>query len=519
MINNRGIAVLGLIVLMITVTSCNVMAAGNITSTVCCEKTTSGLFCQNVPQDECNSNFRSTPSACESTSFCKPGVCYDNSQGTCAGNTPKIACDNSNGAWSEQSPAQCELGCCILGDQAAFVSLVRCKKLAGFLGLQANYNKQITDEVSCVLSVQSQDKGACVFQSDFETTCKYTTRAECDATSSGINSSKGTFYKDKLCTAPELGTNCGKTTETICVPGKDGVYFKDTCGNPANIYDSSKINDVDYWSNVKSTLESCNSGKDNGNSKTCGNCNYLLGSFCRSSKDAGASASYGSNICANLNCKNTQNEQSYKHGESWCVYDDAGTTNQSNNAVGSRFYKHICVNGEEVLEQCADFRQEECIQDKITTSLGDFSQAACRVNRWQDCVVQTNKLDCENSDKRDCAWKEGVSLASNSSAKASDKNSGACVPQISPGLKFWDGSEAQSICAQANAKCIVTFEKGLFSGEKCVGNCDCLTDEWTKQRNDVCMALGDCGAKINWVGDSGYKIGYNVTIGKPKSAK
>jgi hypothetical protein len=33
---------------------------------------------------------------------------------------------------------------------------------------------------------------------------------------------------------------CGKTTNTVCVEGKDEVYFVDSCGNVANIYDASK---------------------------------------------------------------------------------------------------------------------------------------------------------------------------------------------------------------------------------------------------------------------------------------
>lgn len=517
--------------LFIILLSFGVSAEVNATS--CCEKTTSGFYCQNAPQNECNANFRNVPSACESTSYCRLGTCYDSNKGTCTGNTPEIVCNKErNGTWFETPPAQCSLGCCVLGDQAAFVSLVRCKKLSASFGLQTNFDKTITNEVSCVLSVQSQDKGACVFESEFEKTCKFTTRADCSNTVNE-NGTSGEFFKGKLCTAPELGTICGKTTETLCAPGKDEVYFKDTCGNPANIYDSSKINDADYWANIRTKLESCNPDKDNGNSKSCGNCNYLLGSFCRNSKDAGSSATYGNNICANLNCKNTQNGNSYRHGESWCVQNDAGTTNQGDNSVGSRFYKHICINGEEVLEQCADFRQEECIEDTIKTNAGDFSQAACRVNRWQDCLVQTSKSDCENTDKRDCLWKEGISL---NSTKAS-KDDGVCIPKNTPGLQFWasttssavgsagtstsaiSGTDAQAVCGQANTKCVVTYESGLFSGEKCVGNCECLTDTWAKERNQVCVALGDCGPKINWLGQQGYKLGFNITVGKVKTGE
>ncbi len=492
----------------VTISSTTVSA---VNATVCCEKTKSNLFCQNVPAEECAIGAQQAPTSCESTSFCKAGYCYDSGEGTCAAKTPQIVCNNANGTWSETFPPQCELGCCILGDQAAFVPLVRCKRLSSFLGLQTNYNKAIKDEVSCVLSVQNQDKGACVYDFEFERICKFTTRSECSA---GVNgtSVQGEFFKDKLCSAEELGTKCGPTQDTICVPGKDGVYFKDSCGNAANIYDASKINDKEYWTNVKDPSESCNTGTANANSASCGNCNYLLGSFCRDTETAGAKATYGDNICADLNCKNTENGKSYKHGESWCVFDDEGKTGEGKNSVGSRFYKHICINGEEVLEQCADFRQEECIEDKIETPLGDFAQAACRVNRWQDCTVQTEKRDCENSDRRDCIWRDGISIQTANKTKTR----GVCLPENPPGLKFWEGEEAKNICALGNAKCVVTYEKGLFGGEKCVDGCECLTPQWEKERSDICVALGDCGPNINWIGEKGYKEGFKVTIGKPK---
>ncbi len=489
------------------------VAAQSNEPTVCCEKTKSGFYCQDVPQSECSSDAKQLPTSCESTSYCKSGVCYDSNEGTCMDKTPQIVCNSNGGTWSEQNPPECDLGCCILGDQAAFVSLVRCKKLSSFLGLQTNYNKGIKTEQECVLTASSQEKGACVYDFEFERTCKFTTRFEC-SNGFGEKSIKGEFSPGKLCSAEELGTKCGPTRETTCVPGKDEVYFVDSCGNPANIYDASKVNDKEYWSNVKDKLESCKPNLDNSNSPSCGNCNYLLGGYCRVANKETAKPTYGSNICADLNCQNTQNGKPYRHGESWCVFNDKGSTEQGVNSVGSRFFKHICINGEEVLEQCADFGQEECVEDKIETNLGPFSQAACRVNRWQDCVAQGNKADCENTDRRDCLWKEDVKLFLKGAPK-----SGACLPKNPPGLKFWAGDEAKGICSQGNAQCVVTFEKGLFGGEKCVNNCECLDDRWAKDRAQVCSSLGDCGPNVNWVGDEGYKLGYNVSIGKVKSGK
>ncbi len=494
-----------------------VLAAVSIVSaadpTVCCEKTKvtskhGSLFCQNVPASECEAGARQVPTSCESTSYCKPGVCYNSREGTCLDNTPEIVCNANGGQWSEQTPPQCSLGCCILGDQAAFVSLVRCKRLSSFLGLTTTYKQNIQNEVQCVLEVQNQEKGACVYEHEFEKTCTFTTRGAC---TSGVNGTKikGEFFAGKLCTAEEIGSPCAPTQQTSCAHGKDGVYFVDSCGNTANIYDATKVNDKEYWSTLKDTSESCNPNNNNALSKSCGNCNYLLGSYCRQASRTDR-PTYGGAVCADLNCKKTSNGNAYKHGESWCVYTDAGKKDVSDNAVGSAFYKHICINGKEVLEQCADFRQEECIEDAIELpGGGKFAQAACRVNRWQDCTAQAEKEDCENTERRDCTWKAGVVLSNASSF-------GACIPKNSPGLKFWEGESTKAICAQANAACIVTFKKGVFGGEECDDNCQCLSEGWKRERAELCKALGDCGPKVNWVGQEGYKPGFKVTQDKIK---
>jgi hypothetical protein len=93
--------------------------------------------------------------------------------------------------------------------------------------------------------------------------------------------------------------------------------------------------------------------------------------------------------------------------------------------------------------------------------------------------------------------------------RAVDDTSGACVPNHAPGLKFWDES-AQSLCALGNAVCIVTTEKGYVGGEQVTNNSICLEKSWAENMNKVCMALGDCGGKVNFVGDEGYKDGYKV---------
>ncbi len=503
----------------------------------CCEKTISGAWCQNTLEENCytsinpstNQPFRKTAASCQATSFCKPGCCVDTDEGLCMENTPEVVCTASTGTWNEDSQCnipQCNLGCCILGDQASFVTQTRCKKLSSFYDLETNFNPSIKEETACILTAHLQDKGACVYEYNYQRTCKFTTREAC-MNLHGINLTSGAeFHEDFLCSADELATNCGPTTETICLEGKDEVYFKDTCGNPANIYDANKIysKSSSYWQKIVPKKESCRPDSDNGNanSKTCGNCDYFRGSVCAKGK-----ADYGDNICTDLNCYDTKNGNDFKNGESWCVYQ--GKVGKGRDLVGSRHFRHICINGEEVIEPCADFRNEVCIEEELSTADGNFIESGCRINRWLDCPDQNND-SCLNTDKRDCYWLEGEfsfdrelseapaespgkvfsggntggfggGITGNAvlySEKKEDK--GACLPTVPPGLKFWESGNAQSICSLGSTVCRVKFEENIFGSEKCKDNCECLTIEWATKANRLCTSLGDCGAYVNIAG-------------------
>ncbi len=532
--NYKKLFSMGLIAGLLAVTLIVMAGAQQATSQAqyCCEKTTYGAWCQNADEAECQAGFRKTPTSCEATSYCKLGCCYDSSEGICMESTPEKVCSMQNGTWADSKQCeipQCKLGCCVIGTQAAFVSLTRCKKLSSFYSLQVDFRQQIGTELECISLASLSDEGACVYGVDFIKTCKFTSRQECnsirDGTKIGNDSGSITgnisFYKDYLCSNEELGTNCGLTKETTCIEGRDEVYFKDSCGNPANIYDAKKINDKSYWRKKVSKAESCGAESSNVNNAGCGNCNYFDGTICGEAKKT--KPSYGNNICRDLNCKDTT-DGSKKHGESWC------STDTYPDSVGSRYYRHLCMNGEEIVEPCADFRQEVCIEDKITTAKAVFSQAACRVNKWQDCYSQQEKKDCENLDRRDCKWVGG-------------KERVKCVPLHAPGFKFWEtgaettttgttgfitstapsaaggGSEAEGICSLANTQCVVEFvKKGFITGgeAECEKNCQCLTDSWALEQLAKGEALGDCGAKQNWAGEKGFDQGYQVQIKKAK---
>jgi len=480
-------------ILLISLVSLNILiVSGAAQNTYCAERTTNGAWCQNVPLSKVDQNFRYAPTSCESTSYCKLGTCVDSQEGTCMENTPQITCElpeeeNKGGVWFDsevEDVPQCNLGCCILGEQAAFVTQTRCKQLSSLYGLETNYRTDIQSEFACISTATSKEKGACVFEKDFEKNCKLTTRGECDNIGEDAE-----FHEGFLCSSEKLGTNCGPSEKTTLVDGKDGVYFVDTCSNLGNIYDANRQNDKSYWEEMIGKEKSC------GFDDLSGNCDYFLGSTGKkySRGDDPVKPRFGDYICRNLGCEYLS--ESFQHGETWC----APSSEDGKNLPGSRYNRLVCYNGEVSVEACSEFRQEVCIQDEIN----GFKTGACRVNKWQDCSSQSNQQSCENTDKRDCTW---TTLSTENDDDEENKKVEVCLPKFAPGFDFWNPeSDAESLCSLGNNQCIVKFEKGLLSGEyECTENCECLDGGWAEMQNRMCMALGDCGVAENYLGYSGY---------------
>ncbi|MCX6749708.1 MAG: hypothetical protein NTW17_03120 [Candidatus Pacearchaeota archaeon] len=504
-----------------------------------------------TPASCASSPFRTAPTSCAATSYCRLGTCINSQEGTCLENTPQKVCQDNSGVWVEGKPediSQCQLGCCILGDQAAFVTQTRCKSLSGLYGLETNFRADIQSEEVCIASANPREKGACVLDDGLKNrNCRLLTRADCqqvETTSEGNMTIE--FHAGLLCSAESLATNCGipSKPKTTCIEDKDEVYFLDTCGNLANIYDASKKDDTEYWTTIKTKAESCSPDSGNVNSASCGNCDYLSGSTCKEYKRGNIQTpvqpNNGNFVCADLNCK--YKGTTYRHGETWCA-TDSGSINKS--LPGSESYRLACYNGEVTVEQCDSFRQTICIQDAIETDEGDFKTAQCRANLWRDCVLQENKEDCENTDKRDCTWLEGQSILNDEEGKmltldeegnlvqGGGGKSASCIPKYAPGFDFWNNeSEAETLCAVASQNCIVKFEKALLGDWKCKENCECIglkegvksakgttaalaqVSGWIDNRNKMCIALGDCGKKTNYAGKIGYQSKDAVDIDK-----
>ena len=480
----------------------------------CCEKTIEGVWCMDSPQEKCETRdvcegekCKSHPTSCESTSYCKLGCCYDSHSGECSPNTPQKTCNVEGGVWENNAKCeipQCEIGCCILPNQAFPQTLTACKRISAVSGVQTNFRSDIKNEFECMATVTSDIIGACVFEKEFEKTCRLLTQKECKEMESISENSDVSFHQGYLCSAEKLGTICGPSEQTTCVEGKEEVYFLDTCGNLANIYDSSKIKDKDYWSRIYTKSESCKSDSSNANSATCGNCNYDQGSTCKtySRVEGDAKPRYGDNICRDLSCD--YNGDPYQHGEKWCAFEDEENKGVDDNIPGSRHFVLECRDGEINVIPCEDKRAQVCMEIDVVP---DFINAACVVNKWQTCTAQNNSKDCLNTDKRDCDWIE----YEGKDALKIEK----CIPKYAPGLDLEGDTandEAREVCSAGTITCVVKYEKPLWgSGSRtdekfCVENCHCLEPEWKEQMNQICTSLGDCGVDVNYLNDKGYHI-------------
>jgi hypothetical protein len=205
-----------------------------------------------------------------------------------------------------------------------------------------------------------------------------------------------------------------------------------------------------------------------------------------------------SNLCKDKPCKNCDqtwnyNSQSYSnkqkdHGESWCVYD--GPVGEGFDYVGSRHYKHSCIDGVEYVEEARDYREEICIDE---TKQGK-SIAEIRINRWRSCFSQNNENSCLDTEKRDCAWKDALVNKKVPSYGLQRLDKG-CFPISPPGFMHWKNN-GYSVCSSAN-------EWRYCDGYNC-------PDAWVDAVARLCYSMGDCGNFRN-IADKITQSGYTNT--------
>lgn len=564
-----------------------------LTSAVCCEKTVDGNWCQNAEQDQCATNFGATeykvaPTSCDQTTFCSVGTCIDTNQGKCIDNTAQRTCQEQGGVWDSRNSAdivQCQLGCCRIGEQSSWTEQANCKKLATLYGVETTFRLDIASEELCIATSEPRVKGACVLDSGIERTCALTTREACqtlDGSNGGtyidrfeFEPAEGvstSFYEDTLCTDETLGTNCARSEKTTCVEDKDQVYFVDTCGNIANVYDASKVNDQNYWSDLIDPVDSCELNANLGNAARCGNCDYISGSICAAyERGENTKPSIGEYVCQDLSCSydtNGNNEidsdEVYQHGERWCAiapginkdFSQSYIPNpREENLVGSEYYRLVCYNGEVTVEPCASYRQEVCVESTIETPDGvGFRNAVCKPNLWETCLGQTEQEDCEDATLHDCRWinsgrlkpdlsdehgqelNEKINRLYDMNREVVERRDVStnmiegwlgidpetyfefvCVPKYAPGYEFWEpqttkqsGEQVTDMCSVANEVCYYTTADDIF-GQTTATIEDCGKDEG----NCHCVPVDD-----NWywlalkenmclsLGDCGSSVNY-----------
>jgi len=335
------------------------------------------------------------------------GCCFDVDTGLCSSNAEQTACENLGGEFTSadncNSVSRCIKGCCILGgDNVEYITSRACQIMSISGGIQFNWQAGVSEE-SCLAISGAQEMGACTYGGEYEKNCDFTTRSDCN----------GEFHSGLLCTAQELNTLCEASDDTTCVEGKDQVYFLDSCGNRANIYDANKRYDQSYWTHIRTPEQSCNYGNSNAGSKICGNCDYTQSSTCKSTSSN--NVDYGNHICKDLNCGNRKN------GESWCQSEDADD-------VGSRHFRKYCLNGEIHTEPCGDYRTEYC------------SRGVCFHNPYSQCIAAGN-------DTEDCGEISGCTMWGEGDNIISALGLQTCISDIQGGMTFWDYAPSEdTVC-------------------------------------------------------------------------
>tara|TARA_Y100000310_G_scaffold213829_1_gene214833 strand:+ start:5210 stop:9055 length:3846 start_codon:yes stop_codon:yes gene_type:complete len=447
----------------------------------CCLETNNGAICQNIisgtDSSEPENCENPLPTSCEESSVCKLGTCIYNEGVSCAANSPMQECEENDGLWKSQNInelSECEKGVCVLGSELKYTTEKQCELFSASKGLETDFRLGFTEldfpEISGNLP-----EGACVLQ---EGNCRFVTAVECDEMI-------GNFYENFLCSNQNLETSCNPSEQTTCV--EDQVYFTDSCGNPANVYDSSKINDSNYWDVISES--GCFVDVDNPDSvKSCGNCNVFLSSQC--SESSGENPDYGEYFCKDLRCKDEKGKLRL-NGEKWCMYD--GYIGNGKDTVGSEHWLAYCDNGELEVDMCGGTRGQVCAENVIEEGEASFSTASCVVNEALKCLDSNNGGgDCgENSQ---CQIKsidvdEGFQFS-------------LCVPKYPRGFDLKEGSDISGrLCSIANQECKVVYQKNFYGGWDCVQNCNCEKSEFAEQMNNLCVSLGDCGSYVNYIGD------------------
>ncbi|MDP1695838.1 MAG: hypothetical protein Q8L29_02925, partial [archaeon] len=508
--------------------------SGDLEPAYTCIKSKEGKICQEYKASECNNKCDGDciPAQRNEVDSCRLGTCFDKVEGTCQAETPRGICEEFGGQWFDDpygNIPECETACCLLGNQTAFTTSKQCDRKSELLGVTGKFDDSVQNELSCLALANQMEEGACVSPPEIEggkNKCIFTKKDEC------IGGLGGTFYSGYLCSNPELNTDCIRQSTTNCVEGKDEVYWFDSCGNRENVYENDMTKS---WNNgiILNSANSCNIfSQDNNlaNQKTCGNCIYLLGSKCGEKTSDEYLDSAQNVVCRDLSCIDEEGNRR-ELGESWCAYQSSIGTDvdkkdyplRATDVVGSRHFRKICIDGQVQTEPCADYRGEICVEANVNiTEKISFSSSACKINRWQDCLLYNKDVKTKGKGIEASMKARDANCTANTDCFLKKVNVDeefqfdVCVPSYPVGFEMKNYAKvAEDICSYGSQKCTVIYIKDI-DGWNCIGNCDCESAKFTTEMNDLCMSLGDCGAEVNIAGD----ITYNYKVkGAPKLVK
>ncbi|MCH7850327.1 MAG: hypothetical protein IH845_01660 [Nanoarchaeota archaeon] len=483
-----------------------VSASGHFSLEVtgCCKTSVDNEICSVVSRDSCEEGAEFQEGVlCEESAFCQRGCCFDESIGSFYPHVIETSCKDSWVANPTCDLPAADLGCCFLGTTSRFSTYGECKIDTENWALSNNaavdWDGSISEFV-CAIKGAFPTEGACIL---FDESCSIATIGDCF-------DSGGQFNEGYLCTAKVLNTVCEKTEETTCVAGKDGVYFVDSCGNAANIYDASKVNDQRYWEKIIFIDESCGYTNSNGNggSLTCGNCDRFKGGICRDAFKDEINPEYGDNYCKPTECivTNEFGTITYETGESWCDYQ--GKIGEGDDVVGSLHWINICNQGVVDTTNCGDYRNGICVQ-KNTFELGDtevaFRGAGCATNNGDSCLA----LNQDEDGIEEC--EETLNCYIRHIEVSEFFQFDVCVPKYPRGFNVKSErsqAAATEICGFASLECEVVRELDFFGSCGIVANKECLTDKFAEEMNELCRGMGDCGADVNIAGriTENYKV-------------
>ncbi|MFH1290282.1 MAG: hypothetical protein ABIH92_02625, partial [Nanoarchaeota archaeon] len=224
MINKKGASLLQIVLLVAGVFATTHLAGVVIADDISdilrgdadvytCIETVDGSVCQHFQEAVCDVICRGDCVRGERTSVpdCEAGVCIDDDEGICSAGATRRNCDERGGRFVEGAMtdvAECNRHCCILGNEAQFVTEDRCRILSRELGIETNFDTSFFSADLCSMFAKQEELGACTWPSveegKFE--CKFTSLSTCLQTIG----SQADFHDGLLCSNDALDSICEK---------------------------------------------------------------------------------------------------------------------------------------------------------------------------------------------------------------------------------------------------------------------------------------------------------------------